>query len=532
MGLLAKHFDRSAKGDLNSIVNRLNSNPLFGGPASMGGMSMATTITGAAGNINSVNLSSHAEQYRHYTGWVHSAVRVISQSISAQPIHVANAISASRKTIGGMKKRVDMRQKVFTPHGVYDKEFAGRQMWFKKVLPGTLKNFYESAELLESHPILDAINSPNPIMPKTSLMFVTVASLELTGKAYWWVEINKDPETNEGRPINIWYLPSHWCQPVHTKEKIFAAWKVIPDGSGMPFYVPVEHMVYFNQPDPSNPFGSYATLQAQARAVVTDEAISEAQRQSFQRGIFPGMAVVVGDLPEDSEGNTPGRPVLTKDQRQQIIQAIKRAYQGAYNADEPIILDRLIQDVKKLTNSPAEMNFMESGTYTKDKITQSFGVNPITMGAIQDVNKASAVAAKENLYDVSVNPRIGLLSDVLTNWISPLFSEPGEKLLMFIEECRASDPDTDRACIETLSKQGAVTRNEARAILCHLPPIPNGDTFFVQENTKLVEPDMTPEEFNAMTPKTSTGGKPLVDSGDQTDNQNNQSDSPVNSNIQ
>jgi phage portal protein BeeE len=502
--------DSKSLSSIDQIVSRMNASPLFGGYGG-GGINMSGTITGAAGSVNAINLSSHAEQYRHYTGWVHSSVRVIAQTISAQPIHVARV--ATNQTKGKFNrgtKSFDPTEKVFTPSGVFDKKNAMRQMWMKRHLPGRMKSYYETAELIESHPVIDAINNPNPVMPRSSLMFVTSASLELTGKAYWWVEVNQDPETMDDKPINIWYLPAHWCQPVHANGKLFAAWKVIPDGSGVPFYVPREHMVYFCQPDPSNPFGSFATLQAQARAIVSDEAISEAQRQSFQRGIFPGYAVVIGDLPEDDDGKPQGRPVLNKNQRQQIIQAIKKAYQGAYNADEPIILDRLIQDVKKLTNSPKEMEYQKSGDYTKAKITQSFGVNPIVMGAIQDANRASATAAKDNLYDVAVNPRITLISETLENWFSPMFSLPGEKLILFVEECRAHDVESDRDNVDSLFAQGAITRNESRAVF-HMPPMDNGETMLISESMKLVPMTMTPEEFNFMTSKTSQSGAPLAD---------------------
>lgn len=515
----------AAKSSLNipfdQVARRLAADPLFGGTGRYA--SMAHTITGAAGQVASVNLASAQEQYRHYSGWVHAATRVIGQAIAAQPIHVARLPRASAKSFN--KTKSFGNGLVYTPGGVFNKGSVTRQMFMKRTLPGSLKGYYETAELLESHPIMDVLQYPNPIMTKSALMFVTAVSMELTGKGYWWIEVKNPEEKDSGdptpvdSPVRIWYLPSHWVEPVHLQNKLFACWKVMPDGVGSPFYVPRNQMVYFPQIDPSNPFGTYATLQAQARAVIADEAISEAQRQTFSRGIFPGYAVVMGDI-QDADGN-PKRPLLKANQRAQMIQIIKKMYQGVLNFDEPVILDRLVSDMKRLSNLPQEMAFQESGNYTKAKITQGHGVNPIVMGQIEQANRASAAAAKDNLYDVAVNPRIALMSEVLSMWFSPLFAQPGEQLLLYIEECRASDPETDQKIVDSLAKQGAITRNESRAVF-NMPPIDNGDNMFVQENTKLVPLSMTAEEYNVMTPKT-VNGKETVQadtdgdgSGDQT----------------
>lgn len=496
---------------LDRVATAIGSNPMLGGGMFPG---LLASMTGAAGSVSQVNMGAHAEQYRHYTGWVYSSVRIIAQSIAAQPMHVAKL---PRAASGGFKRTKDFggRGKLYAPNGVYSKDCAARQIWMKRHLPSGLKGHYENAELLETHPILECIQNPNPLMSRSALMYVTSVSIELTGKSFWWVAFNDahDPKDPNSLPISIWYLPSHWVEPIHVPGELFKAWRVIPDGVGSPFYIPRQHMIYFNSPDPSNPFGTYSNLQAQARAVISDEAIAEAQRQTFQRGIFPGYAVTIGGLPDEDGGGGDGdAPLLTKPQRQQIVGIIKRAYQGAVNFDEPIILDRLIKRIDKITQSPAEMGFRDSGDYTKGKITQSYGVNPIVMGQIEQANRASAAAAKENLYDIAVNPRINMISETLTMFVGGAFSTPSDRLLLFIEECVASDPDSDRAIVETLGKQGAIMRNEARATF-HYAPLPNGDNFFIQENVKMVPVEMTPDEFNAMTPKT-VNGKVTVDDPD------------------
>ena len=496
----AIHNAKQKASSLSSVMSTLQNNPVFGG--GIGFPTIFSSITGAAGSVNNVNMTVHQEQYRHYTGWVYSSIRAIANAIASQPIHVARVpkIPYMKSTLNVSKgdprersvKGASQREKIYTPNGVFDKEYALRQMWFKQVLPKSQKSYYDAAELVPNHPILDALRKPNPITNFFTLLFQTSASIELTGKAHWWIDIS--PENQY--PIQIWYMPSHWVEPVHLPGRIFAAWKITPEGTGIPFYVPREHVIYFPNPDPSNPFTTFSTLTSQAKAVVSDESIAEAQYQSFKRGIFPGYGIVLGDV-FDEDGINKGRPELRKNQRMQIIEAFRRMYQGVYNFDEPIILDKLISDVKKLTNMPAEMGFMESGKITKEKITQAYGVNPIVMGHIEGANRASSIMAKENLYDVAVNPRISLISEVLSAWFTELFSGPEEELVLFLEECGADDPEQNRMNVEVLLKYGCCTRNEARAVL-KMAPKDGMENTFVPETMKLIAPMCSEQEFNAI----------------------------------
>jgi len=488
-------------------------NPIFGG--SGGGVD-------GGGPLRSPSLIHHQEQYRHYTGWVHACIRPIAQSIARQPVRIARVQSAAQpvRQPSGVKRPV-----IQTPYGPFDREYAVRQMYFKKHLPGPLKQYYETAELLESHPLLDAIDNPNELMVRWSLMFCLTASLELTGKHYWWVRSVDDPNSRLGKRLVIWPLPSHWCAPKHTKDKLFAYWEVRPEGQTQPFNVPVEQIVYFYLPDPSNPFGAYATLQAQAKAVVSDESISEAQRQSFARGIFPGYAIVAGRLP-DAQGNAGmgEKPLFNKEQRNQLLNMIKQQYRGVYHHDEPIILDQLIQDIKRITNSPREMDFMQSGAVTKERITQAFGVNPIVLGQVEGANRASSAAAADHLNDIAVNPKIELISQCLTAWFNPLFARPGEKLIVYLEEAWATDPDSDRLDWGMLAEHYACSRNELRAGLMHLPPIPDGDALLVPMD--LIPLDITQGPDRPSAPN-QVGTKPTGKHVDRVSDENSVAECPV-----
>lgn len=396
----------------------------------------------------------HGEQYRHYQGWPYSIIRTIGQTIAGQEMHVARVAKDDEKK----KARLNL-QKMFSGMGVRSR--------YKRTLPQFLKSRSEDLEILPDHPLLRAVANPNPIMVRWTLMFVTMASLELTGKAYWW--FTEDEPGN----LQIWPLPSSWIEAKHDDMDLYTEWEIRPPGFGTPIDVPGSHVAYFYYPDPSNPFGATSPLQALAKSVVSDESIQEAQRRAFSNGIHPGLAVVIGREPEIA-GVSGQRPVLTKEQRSTIMAAFKQAYRGVAAYDEPVILDGLIEDVHRITQSPREMDFMTSGKETKSRLTQGWGINPIVMGEIEGANRASSISATENFADVVVNPRICLFSEILTGWLAPLYAKKDERLVAYLEEFRPYDPDMEREDEKLLLSNNAMSRNELRT--AHgKPPLIDGD---------------------------------------------------------
>lgn len=479
-----------------------------------GGNPLGLGASSAGVNVGRHNtLAQHQEQLRHYTGWVHASIGPIAKRVARQPLRIARVPRAGNDNKyaqagpagpSGTKTTVTRLKPWEHPH---DPKEIAKRVWFKRALPGSLKTYHETAELIETHPLLDAINDPNPIMVRWSLLFVTVACLMLTGKAYWWVKARED-DSDPSRPkVEIWPVPPNWIEPVHTPDRLYDHWKIRPEGQAEPTPVPPEQIVYFFFPDPANPLGAYAPLQAQSRAVVCDESIAEAQRRGFTNGLYPGLAVIVGRQ-TDINGQPGDRPALTKEQRQQILTAFRQAYRGPYNHDEPIILDKIIEDVKRVTNTVRDMDFMASGAYTKERITQGFGTNPIVMGQVEGANRASSATADDHLCQSTVNPIIELMSECLTAWFNPLFATSNERILVFLEEAHAVDPDSDRADWALLAAQGAAQRNELRAALKGLPPIRDGEQALIPAGMGMI--DCTREED---VPKGS--GEPLaLPSGD------------------
>jgi phage portal protein BeeE len=417
----------------------------------------AAGMTGASRNViaevgateSRANLGQHAEQYRHFRGWSYCSISAIAKKIAGQTIHVSRPPSGSSP-----------RQKAIS----------------------------DPLESLASHPLLSLIASPNPWMVGWSLLYSTVASLEITGLAYWW--FLRDDVTGG---YQIFPIPSSWIEPADTLR---TSWLIRLPGSVEPIPQPGELVARFSLPDPSNPFGSVSPLQAQAPAIVADETLQRSQNIALDRGINPSVILKAGRLPDQHGHRTGQRPILTSDQRQQLVNSILQAYGGGVaHSHKPFIVDGIIDEILPFSKAPREMDFRESTLALKSRILQSFGVNPISLGEIEGANRASAAVAQAAFAENVVNPLIEMLSQTMTRYVGPLFASPAERLVIWIEPMRASDPELTLSEWQTALAHKCVTKNEFRRVVFGLPPLPGGD-----------EIDDTPADPPAPTvPKSLTG---------------------------
>lgn len=413
----------------------------------MGAVQGSPGMTTSAYGRYSQSSAHHADQYGFYADTPYAIINNIANRLAAQHIRVGKLLKK------GSRAR---------------SEFAVKS---RELLPKFLQEVHDRIEVLPSHRIVDAIDRPNPFMVKYHLLYSTFASLEITGRAYWWMF--DDPK--EG--TQIWCLPTHWCEPVHTQENLFDHYAVTIPGAGKPIPVPRHQIVPFLHPDPSDPFGCLGPLQANARTVMTDFSINLSQRMSFENGINPGLAIMVGKPPEFA-GVGGEQMVLTKEQRDQIIAGVRRQWRGVTRFEEPLILDALIKDVKPITTTPKEMAYKESSRLARDKLAHGFSMNPITLGEMEGVNYASSGVADHHVCRSVFKPRVECNSQTLTVYVPPYLARGEEGLVVYQEPVVPSDPEMEMEREFSDFDRGIQSRNDLRRKR-GMAPIPGGDFAYI-----------------------------------------------------
>lgn len=403
-------------------------------------------------------------KYSLNTGWTYASVRPIAVRAAKQPFRIGQVTKENAK--GAILKRR---------------------------MPDAMKSLLSDdagVELLETHPLLEAINDPNEWMVEWTLKFITAQSLQLTGRAFWWIV---DSPRRKG--FDIWPLPASWVTPVHDKG-FRAAWSVRFNEDREPIIVSGDRMAYFYLPDSSDPFASRAPMDAALPAVETSEAIRTAQRATFDNSAMPALAFVTGEVM--GPNGEKSKPQLEQWQREQISQSLNTLFKGVKKWGRFIVLDSVISDVKPVSNKPMEMDFMDSSKMTKEEIMQIFGVNEIVAGAVLNANRASAATATDLFLDNVVNPLLTMMSQVINQWVLPLF-DPRPDVLCWIEEAKSLDPELRLRELEWLCGIGGLVVDEGRAEL-GFAPMPNGKgNVIVRSMAHVVEPvDRAGEELDVL----------------------------------
>lgn len=408
--------------------------------------SLLSAATGSGKNNGQLDLYDAREQYSHFTGWVFACIRLLAHRIASQDILIAREAKTSTR-------------------GFIAKNFFARS-FLRESLPLKFKSKANQLEPIPQHPLLDLLNDPSELDVSSSLMSVTIANLELTGRCLWHVT------EDNGRRV-IMPIPTHWIRDIDPKRQW---WVVRPEGGYEDFLVPGNEACYFYYPNPRDPKSALSPLKAIGAAVLADEAIGALQWRTFKQGQFPGLILTAGRLP-GVNGGEGQRPNFTADQRQQLIEACRQRVDGVNNFGEPMILDGLIESVTKLTFTPAELDFINSSKLTKSKILQGYCTSPILLGEVEGANRASATVADSIFCANRVNPLIGMLSQVMTQFLSPMFAADGEKLTIWIDKAVPDDPEMNLKKWEMGLRYGAVNRNDFRVGVMSMPAVAGLDDY-------------------------------------------------------
>lgn len=416
--------------------------------ASAAGSLFPSNAAGAAlGLLGGSDLGRDRERLEHFRGHVFSCVRAIASRVAGQAIRVGRKAKRARGT---------QASKAYEPHldrapGFVRQRAAGGGI-----------------DLLDDHELVTALADPNDLMTVWSLLFVTIASLELCGKSYWW--ITRDADGKE----SVWPLPSPWVTPLHDRG-LFDAYRVQPNNMAAPFVLPGADVLRFHYSDPADPLGSVSPLSRLASAVRADEAVATSQESSFRQGINPGWILTVGkdaQVPGMTSGTGP-RLTLTPGQRAQIVHMIRSHHRGVTRHGEPLILDSLIESAVRASLTPVEMDYIASGRMTRERVCLGFGVNEIVLGRVESVNKASSWAAESNFISQTVNPKISLVSQVMTGWFSARYKDPN--LVCWVEPCFALDEELELQKILAVADRQGCTINELRQHVMGWGPVTDGE---------------------------------------------------------
>jgi HK97 family phage portal protein len=315
----------------------------------------------------------------------------------------------------------------------------------------------KSAALIEEvtdHPLLDLLHRPNPQMSGYDLWELTQTYLEVTGKAFWYLEPGPFPAQ---LPAAIWLLPSQNVTPRRKDDSANAIDYFEYRTGKRSQQFPVSQVLFFRYPDPKDPYtGGLSPLRACYEQVALTSDFTATKSAIYENRGLPAALVAPDEIIGEEERD-----------RLEAQWSMKFRRGGAGKvvvAESPMKLQLLGQSLGDL----AALADMKA---TKEDIANAFHV-PIAFFSGQ-TNLANLQASQAQHMAQAIAPRIERRDDKLNHALVSLF-DPSHRLFLSSEDPVPVDQDATREQLATDLQFGVLSINEVRSGR-GLPPVPWGD---------------------------------------------------------
>lgn len=259
---------------------------------------------------------------------------------------------------------------------------------------------YRGEERLKSHWLLDLMARPNPMLrlSEYELKAQTVAIRELFGECFWVLERGngKRGDAKTGPVKAIWiYHPHAVSEVVDRSTGELIAWEFHYEQER--FRIDPLDVIQFKRYDPlkhnpKRPSRGSSPLQSALLAVSADIAATRYNLDFFTRGTTPGTVWInKGEIAETREG--------------EFIDRLKAKLAG--KGHEPLVLSEGEWDVKNVSQTQKDSEFIQGRAMNRADIGEVFNVPPVVLGN-QDAKYDNAEAQLLVWWDMGLS---GIMAD-------------------------------------------------------------------------------------------------------------------------
>jgi len=339
-----------------------------------------------------------------------------------------------------------------------------RRDWTSIVPKGRAKYLRKSVRYAEnagdfeevvSHPVLDLLNAPNPIMSSVFFFQSLYMAAQMAGNGY----LHCVQPTTRGvselwpmQPQNVWimldrtnYVVGYGYGRDAASERAFGADEVIH---------------YRHAPHPRLPYMGMGPLHVAFNEADIESASTENELAMWRNGARPDYVM---EAPPDT----------TDEQVKDLERRVNASHRGPRNKGK-FLVARAIK-VQPIQFTPKEMEYIAGRQDIERRIWAAFGL-PESEVRMNDANLASSLTGSTQYLRQTIKPAIDSVADLLTKELLPKFgADPGEMWFAY-DNCVPSDETGEANRLVALVNARILTTNEARAEL-NREPIEGGDEF-------------------------------------------------------
>lgn len=274
-----------------------------------------------------------------------------------------------------------------------------------------------------SHAALDLWNRPNAFMPRQEFVESSTQHYDLTGES-WWV-ISRHAASS--LPLELWPVRPDRMTPVPSREQFLAGYiYTSPDGEQIP--LDLDQVIQLRRPNPLDPYRGLSPVLSILPDLDTSRYAAEWSRAFFINSAQPG-----GILQFDQR--------LSDQEFDELRDRWAEQHKGVANAHRVAILEQ--GKWVDRTVSQRDMQFVELRGATADRIREAYGISKTAIGDFEDINRASALAAKAWFAEQQTIPRLERIKAALNFELLPMYGRTADSLEFDYENPVPVDAETE-----------------------------------------------------------------------------------------
>ena len=312
------------------------------------------------------------------------------------------------------------------------------------------KHIAPNAQMIESHPIIDLLRSPNNQDSLQSFLYKIDLFLELAGDAY--ILVNRD---SNGIPISLEVLYSQYVniQTDGLNRVIAYNYGVATNGKFDYQFTPEQiiHIKFFN---PGNVLNGISPLEAAARSYGLIESMN-----TYEEAINRNQGVVAGILKHEGK--------IKADQRADIESKWNRKFAGVGRSGKVVVTGSDVT-YQEIGVTPRDMMFLDGRKWSREEILACYGL-PVALVSTEGVNRSNMVEASIGYYKNTIVPRLQLISQTLTRELINTSGINGKDMFVVLSQDAPQDGELNISKAQLLADSSAITVNELRNMLGKQP---------------------------------------------------------------
>jgi HK97 family phage portal protein len=260
-------------------------------------------------------------------------------------------------------------------------------------------------KLVETGPLVQLFETPNPMMSGAQLIEATFIYLGLCGEAFYIAERKNPREV----PKELWtFHPNRFKEVVDKDTGLIAGWTYEKGGKKVPFEA--HEIIFFRYFNPYHEYRGLAPLQAAQAGIDQDFWASRYNAAFFKNNAQPGGIL-------ETSAN------LGDEEFKRLLAQWNDRHQGANKAHAIALLEGGVT-YKQTGLSQKDMDFLEQRKFNREEIMAAFKVPKSELGIYEDLNFATAKTQDRVFWTKTLLPKMALFEFVIWHQLLSGLSGP------------------------------------------------------------------------------------------------------------